>query len=126
MCNSSKKLPGEVTWFKELSELCDNYDLATTEFCCDNGILRQDIDGSDSFTCCGSYGCGSNYSSSDISKDCVIWQFASCSKCYDEAVFPLEEEYFICEKCEGKLEDERDYMYDDYEDEDENEEEDEE
>lgn len=129
MCINGKKpeLPGEIAWFKELSELCDNYDIATTEFCCKKGLLRQDMDGSDSFTCCGSYGCGCNYSSRDIDRDCIVLQLASCSECYDEVTFPLEEEDFICKRCEEKLEDNRDYMYDDlYDEDEENNEEDEE
>lgn len=127
MCiNKKLELPGEVAWFKELSELCDNYDIATTEFCCEKGLLRQDMDGSDHFTCCGSYGCGTNYSSRDINRDNIIWQFASCIECCDEVLFPLEEECFICEVCEEKLDNEMSYMYNEYENEDENEEEDEE
>lgn len=98
------KLQSEINWFKELSELCDNYDLATTEFCCDKGLLRQDEDGSDSFTCCGSSGCGTNYSSQDISEDTVCWQLEPCSECGNECLFPLEEEYFICESCEEEFE----------------------
>lgn len=100
-------LRSEINWFKELSELCDNYDLATVDFCsCEKGILRQDEDGSDSFTCCGSYGCGTNYSSQDISKDTVTQQFAICIECEEEVLFPLEEEIFICEKCLEEMEEE--------------------
>jgi hypothetical protein len=99
------KLQSEINWFKELSELVDNYELATVDFCgCPKGILRQDHDGSDSFTCCGSYGCGTNYSSQDISKDDVTQQLASCAECYNEVLFPLEEEDFICEECLEKME----------------------
>lgn len=104
MCNSSKKLPGEIAWFKELSELCDNYDIATTEFCCDRGILRQDIDGSDHFTCCGSSGCGTPYISSDIGKDCVKWELKECERCETEKAILIGEDY--CEECEEEMEDE--------------------
>ncbi len=38
------KLQSEVRWFNKLSELCDDYDIATTDFCCDMGLLRQDIE----------------------------------------------------------------------------------
>ena len=104
MCNSSKKLPGEIAWFEELSELCNNYDIATTEFCCKKGLLRQDTDGSDSFTCCGSYGCGTNYSSQDISKDCVKWEIKPCERCEEEKVILIGEDY--CEECEEEMEEE--------------------
>jgi len=101
------KLQSEINWFKELSELVDNYELATVDFCgCPKGILRQNEDGSDDFTCLGSYGCGTNYNSCDIGKDDVTQQLASCNECQDEVLFPLEEEGFICESCLEKMEEE--------------------
>lgn len=111
------KLQSEINWFKELSELVDNYELATVDFCgCPKGILRQDHDCSNSFTCCGSYGCGTNYSSQDISEYDVTQQLASCNECYNEVLFPLEEENFICEECLEKMMDEMEDENEDEED----------
>jgi len=98
------KLQSEVRWFNKLSELCDDYDIATTDFCCDMGLLRQDIDGSDHFTCCGSYGCGTPYTSSDISKDCVKWEIKPCERCEKEKAILIGEDY--CEECEEEMEEE--------------------
>jgi hypothetical protein len=96
------KLQSEINWLNELSELVDNYEISTKEFCCEMGLLRQDMDGSDSFTCCGSYGCGTNYKSCDITKDCIVWQLAVCKRCKAERPIYLCGEY--CEECEEKME----------------------
>lgn len=89
------KLPSEVRWFNELSELVENYDISSF-FCCESGLLRKDGDG---FVCGGSYGCGHSYEIHELTRNMCKEQVATCTDCKLENLFPLEEESFVCKKC---------------------------